>query len=571
MTFLRFTSMWLFPKGRSIAFRLLSVCLFSCTLFAQGPSASADQKFTVSGTVVNTATGEAIPRALVTLQGDPTRNTFTDTNGSFSFEAVPAGQHAASAQKPGYFGSQETSGSIVRNMQFVDVGPNTDPATIKLEPENIIFGRLTDANGQPVESVSVRLTQRVVRNGRSRWEQRGWAQSDEEGSYRFANLQPGTYYLSAGPDLAHRDALFATPDQPRTGWPGLYFPEAPDLASASPIRVHSGQHFQADMVINRVPLFVVSGVVSGTVPNRGFSVQVQNSSGEPVSVGTRLQHDSGRFEMQLPSGTYRLKATSDTGEQHMRAEVRLTVEKDLNQVQLVLQPAVSIPIRVRMDDRGQNLGQGPGAAGRYARAISGPAGDAQPPVSVHLMASAMGENDVYSSYMGATGNRVFALRGIDPGRYTADISSYGGWYVESAQCGNTNLMTEDLVVNAGTSCLLEISLRNDYGTLNVSIKSAEQGASGIAVLMPARGRAAPRSMPFFNAGQAKGAAAPNFMLSDIAPGDYLLYAFDSPEAVEFSNPEALRPYTSQATPVTISPGQTVKATAQIIQTGAASE
>ena len=518
--------------------------------------------------MVNAATGEAIPRALVTLQGSPTHNAFTDTNGSFSIEAVPAGQHVITAQKPGYFGSNETSGSF-RAPQFVDVGPNTEPATIKLEPENIIFGRITDANGQPVEFVSVRLTQRVVRNGRARWEQRGWAQSDDEGSYRFANLQPGTYYLSAGPDMAHRDALFATPDQPRTGWPGLYFPEAPDLASAAPIRVHSGQHFQADMVMNRVPLFVVSGFVSGFAPGRGVSLQVQNSSGESVGMGTRFQPDTGQFEIHLPSGSYRLKAISAAGEQQMRAELRLAVEKDLHDVQLVLQPAVSLPIRVRMDDRGQNSGQGPGAPGSYARRIGAVSGDT-PPVSVHLIASDPGGADVYSSYTGTAGNRTFALRGIDPGRYTAEVSSYGGWYVESAQCGNTNLLAEDLAVSAGASCPIEILLRNDSGTLNVTIKSSEQGASGIAILVPARGRAAPRSHSFYNSGQPKSGPT-TLTLNDIAPGDYLLYVFDNPAAVEYSNPEALRPYASQATPVTVNRAQTVKVTAELIQTGATPE
>ena len=40
-----------------------------------------------------------------------------------------------------------------------------------------------------------------------------------------------------------------------------------------------------------------------------------------------------------------------------------------------------------------------------------------------------------------------------------------------------------------------------------------------------------------------------------------------PTGVEYSNPEVLRSYASQATPVTISPGQTTKVTAQLIQTG----
>ncbi len=159
---------------------------------------------------------------------------------------------------------------------------------IKLAAENVIFGRLTESNGQPVESLGLRLMQRVLRNGTWRMESRSSANTDDDGTYRFANLQPGTYYVSAGPDVSHRETLFNEPDVPRTGWPGMYYPQAPDLASAAPIRVTSGQKVQADMVMNRVPLYTVSGVVIGFVPGQGVSLQVQNSSGDYVGAGVRF-------------------------------------------------------------------------------------------------------------------------------------------------------------------------------------------------------------------------------------------------------------------------------------------
>src|ERR1051326_5473904 len=45
-----------------------------------------NQKCSVSGTVVNEGTGEAIPRVMVTLMSSPTRYAFTDSNGSFTIE-----------------------------------------------------------------------------------------------------------------------------------------------------------------------------------------------------------------------------------------------------------------------------------------------------------------------------------------------------------------------------------------------------------------------------------------------------------------------------------------------------
>ena len=556
-------SSWLsgFTAWACLAFLASSLALAQDGTGASAPGSGSGQKFNVTGMVVNAATGEPVPRALVTLQSSPQRSAFTDSNGSFSIEGVPAGRYPVHAQKPGYFGSQESG--AVRSAVMIDAGPNSDSVTLKLAAENIIFGRLTDPNGQPIESLGVRLTSRTLRNGVWHMESRSSAPTDEDGMYRFPNLQPGTYYVSAGPDVQRREELFSDPETPRTGWPGVYFPQAPDLASAAPIQVKSGQKMEADMVMSRVPLHVVAGMITGFVPDTGVSLQVQNSSGDFVNAEVRLHHDTGAFEIRLPAGNYRLKAFSQAGGQQMGADARITVEKDLTQLQLPLQPAVSMPIHVHMEDRSQDTAQ----SARSRGFVSARDANNSPPVSVHLVSTEMGGSDAYSMNGGAQGNRTLSLRAVEPGHYKADVSAYGGWYVESAQCGNTNLLSDDLVVSAGNSCTIELSLRNDGGTLSAKVNSST-AASGMGLLVPARGRGAPRPLPFF---ASDGSKVGHIGASGIAPGEYLLYAFDSAEGVEYANPEILRSYASQATPVTISPGQTAEVTTQIIETGTASE
>ena len=150
---------------------------------------------------------------------------------------------------------------------------------------------------------------------------------------------------------------------------------------------------------------------------------------------------------------------------------------------------------------------------------------------------------------------------------SAEISAFGGWYVESAQCGNTNLLSEEMVVNAGIACAIELTLRNDGGVLKARVETPSWGVQGTALLVPASERINLRSLPFY-AADSSGA---EITVSGIAPGEYLLYAFDTPEGVEYSNPEVLRSYSSRATPVTISSNQTTKATAQLINTRTAGE
>jgi len=291
---------------------------------------------------------------------------------------------------------------------------------------------------------------------------------------------------------------------------------------------------------------------------------VQNSSGDMVGVGTRFHHDTGEFEIHLPAGSYRLKAISHIEGQQMLSVVRITLEKDLNQIQMALQPAPTIPIHVRLDDRS------PGAAqpSRSRNVIVARDAYDSPPLSVHLVSIDPGGSDVYSVNRGSQGNRTVSLSSVEPGRYTAEFSPYGGWYVESAQCGNANLLSDDLVVTAGNPCTLEIGLGNDGGTLSAKVEGAKTAGGGTALLVAARGRSTPRSFPFY---VPDGSHEAQITLDAIAPGEYLLYPFDDPQGVEYSNPEVLRSYSSQATAVTISPGQATKVTAQLIHTGAGEE
>ncbi|MGA9645322.1 MAG: carboxypeptidase-like regulatory domain-containing protein, partial [Candidatus Korobacteraceae bacterium] len=228
-------------------------------------SATSDASFTLSGSVINSVTGESVGHALVRIAGSSQRTVFSDGEGHFQFEGLPAGRVILTAQKPGYFSQQEFRGSANK---LVNVGPSTDSVVVKLTPQSAISGRVTDATGQPIEHVPVHLTAKAVRDGRKHWEARGQQQTDEDGRYRFANLMPGTYYLAAGPG---RDGTRILPEaeKPKTGYPSMYYPGVPDLASASPIQLAAGQHAQADFSMTAGPVYHVSGSVTGYAPQQG--------------------------------------------------------------------------------------------------------------------------------------------------------------------------------------------------------------------------------------------------------------------------------------------------------------
>src|SRR5258707_7515873 len=112
---------------------------------------------TVSGQVVNSVTGEPIARARVQVNAQ--QAALTDHDGHFEFDNVNDEPAYAFASKPGYFAEDKA------------VPAQSQPITLKLIPEAIVFGAITDQNGKPLQDLHVQLTMLRVDNGLRHWQQ----------------------------------------------------------------------------------------------------------------------------------------------------------------------------------------------------------------------------------------------------------------------------------------------------------------------------------------------------------------------------------------------------------------
>src|SRR5216683_1550267 len=166
------------------------VCLFlippvyAHTVEAGGASSAhgPTPKFTLSGTVVNSVTGEPIRRALVQIYVGPKQAMLTDSDGRFEFSNLPSGQTSIAVRKPGFMSEQEMSGGGPPSM--VETGPDAKPITVKLTPEGVLFGRV-DSKGEPIEDLPVNVIALRIDQGRKHWEPRGGAMTDEDGAWRL--------------------------------------------------------------------------------------------------------------------------------------------------------------------------------------------------------------------------------------------------------------------------------------------------------------------------------------------------------------------------------------------------
>jgi hypothetical protein len=523
---------------------LLILCsvglVLSSASAAQSPSANGET-FTLSGTVVNSVTGEPIARAMVRTNGVVQRTAFSDSEGHFQIDGLPAVQVTLTAQKPGYSAQRNGPGAATA---WIAIGANTGAQVVKLVPQSAIYGRVTDASGQALEHVPVRLTARSVRDGRKLWEQRGMTETDEDGHFRFANLMQGTYYVAAGPLVAEQ--LLAAGEKSKTGFAHVYYPGAAELASALPIQLSGGQQTEADFSLNAVPVYEVSGSISGHLADQGVGFQLLTSSGDELSLPTTFNMETGTFKLEgLPAGSYIVRAISQAEGQPMRADRLVNVAANVEDLRLALAPSVSIPIVVRMDSRSSNVSTSIRLHDR-------------PPISVRLLPA--DANTPESSSTVQRGSSAMVLQNVDPGTYTAELIPQVPWYVQSATYGQSNLLYDDIVVAGGQSYPMEIVLRDDSASLSGTIKrsDANQPPATVVVVPQPAGKMPPHVVR---------GAGNDFSVSGLAPGEYLVFAFDSIDGMEFSNPDAFGPYASQAAHITLTGNQRGQVSLDLIQTG----
>jgi len=533
------------PLPRFLWLATCAAMIFTAISSAQAPPSpgSTTDTFTLSGNVVNSVTGEPIPRAMVRTNGMVQRTAFTDSEGHFQIDGLPPVQVSVIAQKPGFTLLNDDFRS------WFQIGPNTSSLVVKLVPQSAIYGRVTDASGQPIERLPLRLTARAIREGRKDWEQRAMSETDEDGHYRFANLSSGTYYVAAGP-LDTEPHILAVGEKRTTGFPHVYYPGVPDITSASPIQLTAGQQMEADFSLSPVPIYLISGTITGHQPEQGVGFQLLTPSGDDISLPTNFNMETGTFRLEdVPAGSYIVRAMSQAGLQPMRAEARISVTNNVEDLRLALAPSVTIPVVVRMESRGSSSsGNSPWSPDR-------------PPVAVRLIPTDVNAAEQFSTFEPRSGGHsAMVLQNVDPGTYTPVLMPQPPWYVQSATYAQTNMLYDDINVASGSGYPMEIVLRDDSANLNVTVKATDgKPVNATVVVQPQpAGKTAPRVMR---------SGGSEFSAYGLPPGEYLVFAFDRIDDLEYANPDAFSPYASQSAHVTLTANQKAQISLDLIHVG----
>jgi hypothetical protein len=485
-----------------------------------------DRKYSLTGTVVNSMTGEPIGRAAVVISGQVSRATLTDSSGHFEIGGLAEGRVFAEVSKPGFFNKQGTTDG----QATLQVGPDASPVVLRMAPAGAIVGRVTDRDGEPIEGLLVHVIAAQNLGARQGWfDRQSQALTDENGDYRIANLPGAIYHVAVDQSQETTLSQPGIPNAREQGYAKVFYPGVSELSAAAPLELQAGQEATANFTLTAEPIFQVSGVVNSHEDPSALSFM--RLAGESFDFTQNAPLQNGKFEVKLPAGSYSVRGFATNGRQLSTAGASVVIKSDSPNVHVVLLPPTSIPVAVQMERSG-------GATGH-----SGPLGPhGMPGMSLQLAPS------VPSLYQtGAWWQPQSAeIQNVTPGVYKVVIDVAGPWWVKSVQCGNVDLLRDDLTVTAGVQLpSIEVTLRDDAATVSGTVGLSEQREQAMVLLVQPQGAR--------NLVKAVTTTEGRFQFEGVAPGDYALLAFDNGDQLEYANPEVLDPYLSGAAYISLQP------------------
>ncbi len=522
---------------------IFAICLFPVLLPGQTGK--------ISGTVLDSF-GEPVQRALVEIRTfnrsgaqDPmTRSRsvhlskFTGTDGHFEFSDVPTGGAGITVRKPGFFSEQETGG--IR--PAVTVTPDgVQELSLQLIKEAVISGQVVDDSRQPIENLPIAFYAQRVRDGIRRTENQRQVSTDEDGSFRIANLRPGIYFISMGPNVVPGQLVSAPSLE---GYPFVFY-GGDDMVAAEPIRVQAGQTIELPLSIPFRRLYRVRGTITGA-DGQFFSISTSSMDGNPIPTQFR-PNSNGQFLGLLTAGRYRLRANVQRAQMpNLAGEVNINVQSNMEDVRINLAPLVSIPVQSELQHIGSDISRMPGVA----------------PSNLHFAMVRLVSNDLthqeYITRQVGENGVGLAIRDVQPGTYHVRFQPTGPWYVDSASAGLKDLLHEDLTITENFADIIHVHLRDDPAQVDGTITADNQPTKGFVIAVSLSDT--PRA-PFTTVGDDSG----KFHLQRLPPGSYRLYAFERIDDLEYANPSTLQPYTSRATTISLTSSEKATATTQLIR------
>jgi protocatechuate 3,4-dioxygenase beta subunit len=508
------------------------------------PSAVAAATGSISGRVIDAATGTPLRRASVRVNGSALRNTrttSTDADGRYQIADLPPGTYTLASGKQGYL-------DTFYGQRTTQEPPKTIPLAARQAVESIDFalfrgavitGRVLDEFGEPLSDAQVQaLRMTYTANGRQPTPGGRPFSSNDIGEFRIYGLVPGDYVIAA----MFRNFNFNAGDTTdRSGYAPTYYPATPNVVEAQPLHVGAGQTLN-DIAIMLSPTRVaqVSGVVFDAQgqPVKQGNVQVQQTSVTSMIAGFGAQiRPDGTFVVNgLPPGDYRFVANLGAFQQGVPPEQSMTTVSvngvDVTNVRLDVPPKLLLGGSIVFDPA---LAERPNLSS--LRVLPMPRGTTVVPAPI--VASAV-RSDLTFEIRTLAGTVGLAVQGLP-----------ATWMIRQIRSHGLDLTDEIVVDRDMTDLEVELTNRVPQVTGVVTNARGEPAPGVVAILFPQeiaiRRRINPRTARTDNDGK--------FVFRAMRPGDYYLAAVTQMENGRALDPEYQESIAASALRVSLSDGE----------------
>jgi hypothetical protein len=272
--------------------------------FAQDKPAS-DKPAGVEGEVRNALDGGPVERVHVSLRatdngGAGPYGASTGVGGKFTIFNISPGNYIIAMDRTGFLDMNGPAESLLA----LKAGEKKDALQLKLTPAGSITGRVLDADGKAVESVTV-----MAESGTRR--DRGGV-TDDRGMYRIGGLRPGKYRVRAAPEEPVTAPEIRTDNSVEVHYSATYHPNVLDAKSAARVPVGAGTEVPGiDIHLVRTPILHIGGKVAGLPTGAQTARAWLRPVGAPSAGNNGVAvRPNGSFEFWGPiPGKYTIQAT----------------------------------------------------------------------------------------------------------------------------------------------------------------------------------------------------------------------------------------------------------------------
>ncbi len=531
-------------------------------VLALSASAQAGGGFRVSGTVVNSLTGQPVAQARVRLvptqEMDKSSVVIATDAGQFAFDNVAAGKYALVAGKPGYlieaFNEHEQYSTAIAVGR---PGLKTEDLIFRLHPEAIISGQVTDEQNEPVPEADAVLFQYFLRDGERKITQREQTKTDDRGLYRFSGLSPGTYfvvisarpwytqYLQPAPAEAADGAQPDLPDknsQLDLTYPLTYYSGVTDPESATPLKLAAGDRISADIRLVPTPALHIRVKAPNLDPNQGFSAVITPKTFNGAILPTPLP---AQTTMPQP-GELRIGGIAP-GRYHLQlvfpGKQTSSYDQDLD-----------LESNTEIDAASNN------AAADISGVVKFQDGSPAPPGAAILLTSEMSSSAV--AQISQNGEFRFDQgTTLPPGKYDVHIARVPDIAFQSISARGARVSGRKVELTGSGPVRLTVTLARGLGRITGTAVSSKDGApvAGAMVLLVPQNPETDPALVRRDQSDSDG----TFTLPSVRPGRYRLLAIQNGWDLEWMNPQVLQPYLAAGAAVEVEKDRTYNLTVRV--------